>query len=101
VACRRNSLLAIPATIAVLPAYLQLRVELQHVRPAIWRRFLIRPDANFAELHDAIQTACGWEYRHLYSFHAKTLGPNPIAGVPDRISAIWHGLDLFETEKFP
>ncbi len=66
-----------------MPAYLQFRVELQRALPAIWRRFLIQPDASFADLHDAIQAACGWKNRHLYSFHAKALGPNPIAGVAD------------------
>ena len=66
-----------------VPTYLQFRVELQHARPPIWRRFLIRPDASFAELHDAIQTACGWKHYHLYCFYATAIGPNPIAGVPD------------------
>jgi len=66
-----------------LPTYLDLTVQLQHARPLIWRRFLIRPDATFADLHEAIQCACGWKNYHLYCFYAKAIGPNPIAGVPD------------------
>ncbi len=66
-----------------VPTYLQFKVELQHARPAIWRRFLIRPDATFAGLHEAIQVACGWKNSHLYCFYAKAIGPNPLAGVPD------------------
>jgi hypothetical protein len=71
------------ATIAWVPSYLEFMVELQHVRPAIWRRFLIRPDATFSQLHAAIQAACGWKNTHLHCFYAKAIGPNPIAGVPD------------------
>lgn len=71
------------ATIACVPTYLELKVELQHVQPSIWRRFLIRPDATFAELHDAIQTACGWDCSHLYAFHAESIYEDAIAGVPD------------------
>ena len=70
-------------TIALVPAYLQFRVDLQHVQPAIWRRFLIRPEATFAGLHEAIQVACGWKSSHLFCFYPKAVGPNPIAGVPD------------------
>jgi Plasmid pRiA4b ORF-3-like protein len=66
-----------------VPAYLQFRIELHDVQPAIWRRFLIRPDATFAELHDAIQAACGWKNSHLYCFYPKAVGPKPLAGVPD------------------
>jgi hypothetical protein len=66
-----------------VPTYLQFRVALKGVHPAIWRGLLVRPDATFAELHDAIQAACGWKQSHLYCFYARALGPSPIAGVPD------------------
>lgn len=66
-----------------MPTYLQLKVQLRHVRPAIWRRFLIRPDATFAELHEAIQITCGWENDHLYCFFMAKPWRDPIAGVPD------------------
>jgi hypothetical protein len=65
-----------------MPSYLDLSVSLDEAQPRVWRRFLLATDATFAELHLAIQAACGWEDRHLYEFSH----PNGwrIAGLPDR-----------------
>lgn len=45
-----------------------IRVSLDDVRPAVWRRVRIRGDALLPELHELIQDAMGWEDRHLFMF---------------------------------
>lgn len=47
---------------------MRFRVQLADVKPAIWRQFLIRADATFFDLHEAIQKACGWDESHLFAF---------------------------------
>lgn len=60
--------------------YFRFRLSLRVERPPIWRTFLLRGDASFADLHAAIQ-ACGWTESHLWSF-ADSSG-DELAGVPD------------------
>ena len=48
-------------------SYLRLRISLQHSAPEVWRRILLRSDAWFEDLHQAVQ-ACGWEQSHLWHF---------------------------------
>ena len=48
--------------------YLEFEVTLLNVGPRLWRRFLLRPNFSFEELHGAIQMACGWGFCHLYEF---------------------------------
>lgn len=62
-------------------SYLRLRVGLRHSDPEVWRRFLLRSDAWFQDLHQAIQ-ACGWEQDHLWNFVAP--GGVVLAGPPGR-----------------
>lgn len=57
-----------------MPEYFEFEVSLSEVRPKIWRRFLIRSDATFMELHDAIQRACGWGSGHLWLFQEENGG---------------------------
>lgn len=52
------------------PVY-QLRIELEEVRPAIWRRVLVPADATLAGLHRVIQAAMGWQDAHLWRFQAR------------------------------
>ncbi|MFA9476966.1 plasmid pRiA4b ORF-3 family protein [Phycisphaerales bacterium AB-hyl4] len=42
------------------------------MEPRIWRRFLIRKNCSFHELHDTIQRACGWLDYNLYEFRQWT-----------------------------
>ena len=51
-----------------MTTYFDLDVSLLGVTPRIWRRFLIRKNCDFHELHDTIQKACGWQDYHLYEF---------------------------------
>ncbi len=46
----------------------QLKITLQDVRPAVWRRVRVPGDATLTGLHRVIQAAMGWEDRHLWKF---------------------------------
>ena len=47
---------------------LQIRIELQHVAPLIWRRLQMPGDCTFWDLHVAIQSAFAWNDTHLHEF---------------------------------
>lgn len=47
---------------------LQLRVELLHIEPLIWRRLQVPGDYTFWDLHVAIQSAFAWTDTHLHEF---------------------------------
>lgn len=49
-------------------AILQLRIELLHVEPLIWRRLQVPGDYTFWDLHVAIQSAFAWTDTHLHEF---------------------------------
>ena len=66
----------------MLYKYYEFEVSLQEVEPLIWRRFLLRKEATFYELHKAIQDACGWEDYHLFVFGEERWG-KAVAGIPD------------------
>lgn len=59
-----------------MPRFLEIEVVLRGVRPKVWRSFLLRADATFAYLHEAIQLACDWQNCHLYAFFEYT--PNGV-----------------------
>ena len=50
------------------PARITLKVFLYEISPQIWRRFSISRDATFAQLHEALQAAMGWEDKQLHEF---------------------------------
>ena len=56
---------------------LQLKIVLDQIVPAIWRRMLIPASFSLAKLHDAIQIAFGWDDSHLHVFtiHGRDFGP--------------------------
>ncbi len=45
-----------------------LRIELEDITPAIWRRVLIEDGASLIRLHHTIQAAMGWTDAHLHEF---------------------------------
>jgi hypothetical protein len=45
-----------------------LRIELEDIKPAIWRRLWIDGGVTLIKLHHAIQAAMGWTDAHLHSF---------------------------------
>ncbi|MBU0493925.1 MAG: plasmid pRiA4b ORF-3 family protein [Chloroflexi bacterium] len=50
-----------------VPIY-QLKITLEHIKPPIWRRLLVRSDATLGDLHRIIQAAFGWMDYHLHQF---------------------------------
>ncbi|HEY3842077.1 MAG TPA: plasmid pRiA4b ORF-3 family protein [Acidimicrobiales bacterium] len=46
----------------------QLRIELDEVDPAVWRRLLIPGQVKLAKLHLMLQAAMGWSDSHLHAF---------------------------------
>jgi hypothetical protein len=54
-------------------AIYQFKITLKGVRPPIWRRFTVRSDITFNQLHTIIQIIMGWQGYHLYSFSQKGL----------------------------
>jgi hypothetical protein len=64
----------------------QLKVTLQHIRPPIWRRLLVRSSTQLDELHEVIQRAMGWGNYHMHSFtsHNQEYGSSdPDWGIDD------------------
>ena len=53
-----------------LPAtgLLQLRIELQSIKPLIWRQLIVPDTITLTRLHDVIQAAMGWTDTHLHEF---------------------------------
>lgn len=47
---------------------LRVRIELEHVQPAIWRTLEIAADCTFFDLHVALNAAMGWQDAHLHHF---------------------------------
>ena len=66
-----------------LHRYYEFEVSLLGAEPKVWRRFLLRADGTFQDLHAAIQRACGWENCHLFVFRD---GNESLAGIPDKES---------------
>ena len=64
-------------------SYYEFEVTLLDIKPRIWRRFLLRTDSSFADLHRAIQDAMGWYDSHLWAFMGSGRDMEPIAGVPE------------------
>ena len=50
-----------------MPIY-QVKITLQEIEPAIWRRVLVSSSITLAEFHQVIQAAMGWENAHLHMF---------------------------------
>ena len=73
-----------PALPASVPAY-DLRVSIQDTDPLIWRRVQVPETITVPELHRVLQTAFGWENRHLYGIRCvDRLGqPRVIIGPDD------------------
>jgi len=49
-----------------------IKVFLYQITPEIWRRVAVPAEFTFAQLHDALQAAMGWENKHPHEFrHGK------------------------------
>lgn len=47
---------------------LQFKISLAHIKPPVWRRFLVPSTLTFADLHAVIQRVMGWTDSHLHEF---------------------------------
>jgi hypothetical protein len=65
-----------------MPGVLEFEVSLRQIKPRIWRRFQLAEAATFADLHQAIQDAFGWEGYHLWEFRSPDRRGEAIAGPP-------------------
>jgi hypothetical protein len=71
-----------------MPTMYDFEVSLVGARPKVWRRFLLATSATFFDLHEAIQRACGWEDRHLFSFNVPSKVPSKVPSAPTVIAGI-------------
>lgn len=58
---------------------LQLKIILEGITPKIWRRFLVKDNISFNDLHNVIQLLMGWGDYHIYSFYIN----KEEIGIPD------------------
>lgn len=47
----------------------RIRIELQDIKPKIWRRVDVPLSSTLMALHDVIQLAMGWQESHLFEFN--------------------------------
>jgi hypothetical protein len=50
------------------PKLYELHVELEDIKPPIWRRILVPGSIKLPALHDLLQLVMGWSDSHLHSF---------------------------------
>lgn len=60
--------MAVSSAAKLLRSIYQLKITLSHIRPAIWRRFLIVSTDSLADLHLVVQIVMGWTDSHLHEF---------------------------------
>src|SRR3989338_6692780 len=65
-------------------AYLEFEVSLRHIKPRIFRCFLLHRTATFLELHQAIQGAGPWSNYDLFAFYPNATAKQPFAVSPCR-----------------
>ncbi|MFQ5434039.1 MAG: plasmid pRiA4b ORF-3 family protein [Anaerolineae bacterium] len=74
----------------------QLKVVLKEIQPSIWRRFQVRSDITFRELHKTLQVVMGWWNYHLHLFQVgsltmtdrETLAEWGEGGIPDDVARL-------------
>lgn len=66
-------------------ATFRVRVDLDGVRPPVWRRLEVASDTALSTLHEVLQAAMGWDDRHLHRFAIG--GPVFGRGAVDLLSA--------------
>ncbi len=60
--------MAVSSAAKSLRSIYQLKIILSHIRPPIWRRFLIVSTDSLADLHLVVQIVMGWTDSHLHEF---------------------------------
>lgn len=78
----------------------QLKVQLKHTRPPVWRRLLVPGEMTFAELHRVLQAAFGWMDQHLHTFYMTKVGGTARLRIEiGNEAAGWDGADYDEREE--
>ena len=70
-----------------------LRIELEEIKPAIWRRVVVPGNLTLARLHLVIQDAMGWQNYHLHLFE---IGERQLGPVGDEA----FGSDVVDEKRF-
>ena len=65
------------------PSVHTLRIELLHVEPMVWRRFVVPSETKLPKLNRMLEAVMGWEGYHLHMFEVADLR----IGWPDELSA--------------
>jgi len=60
-------------------AYL-FKIQIQGIKPPVWRKLLIPENFTFSKFHNIIQVAFGWENNHAYEFSPSGWGSSPSIG---------------------
>lgn len=55
----------------------QIKVTLEGIRPAVWRRLLVPGSIALESLHDVLQVVFGWTDCHLHGFEARGVHYGP------------------------
>jgi hypothetical protein len=65
------------------PLLLRLKLLLQDVHPAVWRRVTLADSLSISDLHRVIQLLMGWDDDHLHRFriHGRDYGIAYLGGV--------------------
>lgn len=74
----------------------KFRLELDEIRPQIWRQIQVPEDYTFWDLHVVIQDAMGWQDSHLHQFEVL----NPSTGRREHIGIPDEDLD-WDTKTYP
>ncbi len=74
-------------------AICQLRVELMHINPLIWRRLLVPYDIKLPKLHECLQMTMGWDDSHLHHFKVG----EAVYGLPD---PDWQGGEVLDEQRY-
>jgi len=51
---------------------IEIKIELEGLKPKVWRSFQVEADITFNRLHEIIQKVMGWENYHMYDFKVGT-----------------------------
>ena len=81
------------------PQIITLRIEIDEITPAIWRRIEVDADITLRGLHHIIQAAFGWTSSHLHEFimEGRTYAMLDNDGVLDSIEDL--GQEAFDDRK--
>ena len=48
--------------------HLTLKIQIDDIKPAIWRRVVVNDELTLQQLHNVIQVSFNWQASHLYMY---------------------------------